>query len=119
MTNRSSLSVVVPVFNEEPNVAALAQKLHDALSASGRDYEIILVDDGSHDETWERVQALLGARHDADKPEARRRTPTCLLTGLLPLWPLRFAGMDHRRRCIGQYQHIRRRHDRRHHTRCR
>ena len=56
MTNRSSLSVVVPVFNEEPNVAALAQKLHDALSASGRDYEIILVDDGSHDETWERLQ---------------------------------------------------------------
>ncbi len=34
-------------------------------------------------ETWERVQALLGARHDADKPEARRRTPTFLLTGLL------------------------------------
>ncbi len=34
-------------------------------------------------ETWERVQALLGARHDADRPEARRRTPTFLLTGLL------------------------------------
>lgn len=36
-----------------------------------------------HRETWERVQALLGARHDADRPEARRRTQTFLLTGLL------------------------------------
>jgi len=34
-------------------------------------------------ETWERVQALLGARHDADQPEARRRTPTYILVGLL------------------------------------
>ena len=56
MTTCTSLSVVVPVFNEEPNVAALAQRLHDALSASGCAYEIILVDDGSHDASWERLK---------------------------------------------------------------
>ncbi len=54
-TTHSSLSVVVPVYNEEENVPALAQKLHDALSVMGRDYEVILVDDGSRDATWDRL----------------------------------------------------------------
>jgi glycosyltransferase involved in cell wall biosynthesis len=54
-TTHSSLSVVVPVYNEEENVASLAQKLHDALSILGRTYEVILVDDGSRDATWERL----------------------------------------------------------------
>ena len=56
-TPHSSLSVVVPVYNEEENVPVLAQKLHDALSSMGRDYEVILVDDGSRDDTWNRMVA--------------------------------------------------------------
>jgi glycosyltransferase involved in cell wall biosynthesis len=55
-TSHASLSVVIPVFNEEPNVATLAQKLHAALSGMGRRYEIILVDDGSRDATWARMR---------------------------------------------------------------
>ena len=54
-TTPFSLSVVIPVYNEEPNVAVLAKKVHDALSAFGRTYEIILVDDGSRDASWERL----------------------------------------------------------------
>lgn len=61
-TSPSSLSVVVPVYNEEANVAALAQKLHDALSAFGRAYEILLVDDGSRDASWDRLKEA-AARH--------------------------------------------------------
>ena len=61
-TALSSLSVVVPVFNEEANVPALAQKLHDALSALGRTYEVLLVDDGSRDATWARLKEA-AARH--------------------------------------------------------
>ena len=56
-TSSSSVSVVIPVFNEEANVAALAEKLHAALSGIGRAYEILLVDDGSRDATWERLKA--------------------------------------------------------------
>ena len=56
-SSSSSLSVVIPVFNEEANVAALAEKLHAALSGIGRAYEILLVDDGSRDATWERLKA--------------------------------------------------------------
>ncbi len=55
-TSHSSLSVVIPVYNEEPNVATLARKLHDSLSGMGRAYEIILVDDGSRDATWEKLR---------------------------------------------------------------
>ncbi len=54
-TIHSSISVVIPVYNEEANVATLAKKLHDSLSSMGRVYEILLVDDGSRDASWARL----------------------------------------------------------------
>ncbi len=46
------LSVVVPIYNEQETVEQLCRRLHDALSQIRYSYEIILVDDGSTDETW-------------------------------------------------------------------
>lgn len=46
------ISVVIPVYNEQESVAALCRKLHESISRLGRSYEIILVDDGSSDNTW-------------------------------------------------------------------
>src|SRR5438093_8521403 len=43
------LSVVLPVFNEEPNLRPLHEKLDRALAQLGRTAEIIYVDDGSTD----------------------------------------------------------------------
>ncbi|MDR0994139.1 MAG: glycosyltransferase family 2 protein [Verrucomicrobiota bacterium] len=57
-----SVSVVVPVYNEEENVPTLTQRLHDSLSSIGRPYEIILVDDGSRDASWARLREAAG-RH--------------------------------------------------------
>ncbi len=57
MSVNLQLSVVVPIFNEEESADALCLKLHTALSAVGRSYEIILVDDGSSDSTWEKLVA--------------------------------------------------------------
>jgi len=59
------LSVVVPVFNEEDNVPILCEKLDAVLSRIGKSYEVLLVDDGSSDSTWQRLL------------EARRKYP-CL-----------------------------------------
>ncbi|MDD2240300.1 MAG: glycosyltransferase family 2 protein [Kiritimatiellae bacterium] len=56
-TPPSSLSVVIPVYNEQDNVPTLAQKLHESLSAMGRAYEILLIDDGSRDDSWDRLVA--------------------------------------------------------------
>jgi len=48
-----NVSVVIPVYNEEESAELLCRRLHEALSPIGRTYEIILVDDGSSDRTWE------------------------------------------------------------------
>ena len=46
------LSVVIPVRNESANVAALHAELTQTLDAWGRPYEIIVIEDGSTDETF-------------------------------------------------------------------
>ncbi|MCP1675784.1 glycosyltransferase involved in cell wall biosynthesis [Natronocella acetinitrilica] len=56
------LSVIVPLHNEQDNVLPLHQALDQALSPLGLDYEILLVDDGSRDETVARATEL--TRHD-------------------------------------------------------
>src|SRR5256714_13262886 len=43
------ISVFLPVFNEEPNLRPLHEKLNQALAQLGRTAEIIYVDDGSSD----------------------------------------------------------------------
>lgn len=50
------LSVVVPGYNEEMTVARAAQVLAGTLQQAGIDYELIFVDDGSHDATWARIR---------------------------------------------------------------
>jgi glycosyltransferase involved in cell wall biosynthesis len=49
------VSVVAPVYNEEENVPLLCEALHKSLSKLGRSYEIILVDDGSTDRSWQKL----------------------------------------------------------------
>jgi len=56
----TELSVVVPVYNEEENIALLAEKLHAALSRLRRTYEVVLIDDGSSDGSWERLREAAG-----------------------------------------------------------
>ncbi len=52
------LSVVIPVYNEERNLEALHREFTDVLSAWGRPYELILVDDGSTDGSFAAMAAL-------------------------------------------------------------
>jgi glycosyltransferase involved in cell wall biosynthesis len=52
------LSVVIPVYNESPNLGPLYQELTDTLSAWGRPYEIVFVDDGSEDDSYEVLARL-------------------------------------------------------------
>ena len=52
------LSVVIPLYNEAPNIPELYRELRSALEATGRTYEIILVDDGSTDETYALIEGL-------------------------------------------------------------
>ena len=54
------LSIVVPLYNEEESVEPLVQKLFAATSEVEVEYpsEILLVDDGSSDATWPKVELL-------------------------------------------------------------
>jgi glycosyltransferase involved in cell wall biosynthesis len=52
------ISVVLPVYNEVENLVPLHAELADALKALGRSYEIIYVDDGSRDHSWEILQRI-------------------------------------------------------------
>ena len=51
-------SVVIPVHNEEADVAELAARVGDVLDAVGGGYELIFIDDGSTDETWARLTEI-------------------------------------------------------------
>jgi dolichol-phosphate mannosyltransferase len=53
-----SYSVVVPVFNEEGNVGALASRVVAAMEGVGAPFELLFVDDGSRDRTPELLRAL-------------------------------------------------------------
>jgi glycosyltransferase involved in cell wall biosynthesis len=57
-----SLSVVAPLFNESQNVRPLVEWIGQALESYEGSFEIILVDDGSRDDTWAQVCAVAGAQ---------------------------------------------------------
>ncbi len=52
------LSVIVPVYNEEESLPKLLAELHAALDGIGLDFELVLVDDGSKDRSFEVLTAL-------------------------------------------------------------
>lgn len=56
------LSVVVPCFNEEAGIQRLVEVLSATLPSIAQDFEVILVDDGSRDQTLDRLRAV--ARQD-------------------------------------------------------
>jgi glycosyltransferase involved in cell wall biosynthesis len=54
------ISVVIPVYNEEPNVAESYREVSGVLEKMARPYEIIFVDDGSKDKTVETLLEVAG-----------------------------------------------------------
>ena len=51
------ISVVIPAYNEEPMLLRTAHVLGELLSAEQIPYELIFVDDGSKDRTWDEICA--------------------------------------------------------------
>jgi polyisoprenyl-phosphate glycosyltransferase len=63
MTDAPVISIVVPCFCDDEVLPHTLARLHAAATATGLSYEMVLVDDGSRDGTWEIIAAA--ARHDA------------------------------------------------------
>jgi len=65
-----SLTILIPVMNEEGNLLELYNRLVGSLAAIGLPFEIVFVDDGSRDDTWSLISDLgasdarvIGLRH--------------------------------------------------------
>lgn len=56
MTKPKKISIVVPCYNEEAVLPELFRRLDGVAVTWGMDYEIICVDDGSYDRTWELLK---------------------------------------------------------------
>lgn len=56
MRYTNSLSVVVPIYNDQEVIAELLRRLTAVLEEIVSEYEIILVDDGSRDRSWQVMQ---------------------------------------------------------------
>lgn len=54
------VSFVVPVFNEKENIEALCKAISAAMEPTSYSYEMILVNDGSTDDSWTEISRLAG-----------------------------------------------------------
>lgn len=52
------ISVVVPLFNEEESIPELFAWIERVMKANGFSYEVIFVNDGSTDRSWEIIEKL-------------------------------------------------------------
>ncbi len=56
--SNQSLTVVIPLFNEEESLGELHRKLEDSLNSLDCEYEVIFVDDGSTDNSFDRIREI-------------------------------------------------------------
>ena len=60
----SLISIVLPAYNEEENISLAVERLGEVLAPEGIDWELVFVNDGSWDGTWERItEAAKGNPH--------------------------------------------------------
>ena len=56
------ISAVVPVFGSAGTIEVMVDRVSSALSGTGQSYELILVNDGSIDRSWETITRLARSR---------------------------------------------------------
>lgn len=61
MGSQPELSLVIPVYDEAENLPPLLEEIRAALEPAGRSFEVLLVDDGSRDRSWEVIRAAADA----------------------------------------------------------
>jgi dolichol-phosphate mannosyltransferase len=78
------LSIIVPVYNEEENIVPLTREIQSTFANAGYDFELVFVDDGSTDATWEKIKnaraiepRVRGLRHEKNSGQS-----AALWTGL-------------------------------------
>lgn len=52
------LSIIIPLFNEEESLPELCAWIEKVMAENGFSYEVILIDDGSRDKSWQIIESL-------------------------------------------------------------
>ena len=55
------VSIIIPLFNEEESLPELTERIGKVMAAEGLSYEVLMVDDGSTDSSWEVIRRLAAA----------------------------------------------------------
>jgi len=59
--SNADISIVIPVYNSEETLEPLCEQIKAVMERDNRPFELILVNDGSSDSSWEKIQALVQA----------------------------------------------------------
>jgi len=99
---KPDVSIVIPMFNEEAVVQELYARLTAVLEGTRKSYELVFIDDGSTDRTFERLKAVR---------ESDDRVILIKLRGNFGQTPALAAGFDHARGGViigmdGDLQHL-------------
>ena len=65
MPVEDKLSIIIPSYNEQDNIARTFHTICELLNANHIPFEIIFVDDGSKDLTYQRIQELSSTHPEA------------------------------------------------------
>lgn len=58
MADRLDISLIIPARDEEESIPELSQWISRVMEANGYSYEVIFIDDGSSDKTWDQIKKV-------------------------------------------------------------
>lgn len=58
MNSKTELSIIIPVFNEEESIFELNAEINGVMKDSTAEYEVIFIDDGSNDGSYDKIKAI-------------------------------------------------------------
>ncbi|HEX8090275.1 MAG TPA: glycosyltransferase, partial [Blastocatellia bacterium] len=78
------LSIVVPVYRSEDCLGALVAAIDDAITPTGREYEVVLVNDFSPDNSWAVIESICESHANVIGVDLRRNfgQDNAIITGL-------------------------------------
>lgn len=59
-----SISCIIPMYNEEDNVAEIITRAEDVFKKLLMNYEIIIIESGSTDRTWQKINEVINAKEN-------------------------------------------------------
>jgi len=67
-----NISLVIPLFNEEESLSELCTQIDNVMRQNNFTYEVILIDDGSKDKSWEVIEKITTSNSNVKGIKFRR-----------------------------------------------